>query len=70
MLTFLRSSQEAVTFGKNANPRQIKILKILRDFHLQAAKAFQKDSSISCLDKMSAFATQAQFMREALEAAK
>ncbi len=70
MTTFLKSSEEAVAFGENANPHQVKILKIFRSFYLQAAKSFPKGSSIKDLEVALFFATKAQFMREALEAAQ
>ena len=62
------SSEQAVQFGRNANRSQMKILKILRNYYLQAARSIPKDSSMEDLSTAIVFATDAQFMREALEA--
>ena len=68
-MTFIKSTEEAVAFGKHANPQQIKVLRVLRNFYLQAAKTFPRDS-IKNLETALFFATKGQFMREALEAAQ
>lgn len=61
------SSEKAVQFGRIANRSQIKILKILRNYYLQAAKSIPRDSCMENFNTAIVFATQAQFMREALE---
>lgn len=67
MTTLFKSTEQAVAFGENASPHQIKLLKTLRNYYLQAAKSIPRGSSIEDLNKALVFATQAQFMREALE---
>lgn len=68
MKTFFRSTEEAKRFGVNANSNQVKLLRIIRNLFLDAAKSFPKGSSIEDLEKALFYATQAQFAREALEA--
>jgi len=67
---FFKSSEAAVAFGVHANFDQVRILKALRNLYLQAAKSFPTGASIEELETALFFATQAQFMREALESVK
>ena len=66
MKPFLKTSEQAVAYGKAATPIQIKALKIMREAYLQWARdATQYEQFQTALDH----AVNAQFVREALEAA-
>jgi len=64
----IKSTDDAIRFGSAANHQQIKLLRIGRPLFLAIAKSYPRES-IKDLEMAMFFATQAQFMREALAAA-
>ena len=66
MKPFLKTSEQAVAYGKTATPLQVKALKIMREAYLQWARdAADYEQYQTALDH----AVNAQFVREALESA-
>ena len=64
MKPFLKTSEQAVAYGKMATPKQVKALKIMREtFLAQAREAKQYERYQTAMD----LAVAAQFCREAIE---
>jgi len=65
----IKNSEEAIAFGKVATEEQIKLLKVVRNYYLKKLPEITKNTSREVMDKGMIDATQAQFMREALQSA-
>jgi hypothetical protein len=67
-----KSSQEAIEFGRNATVAEVDVIKNIRGMCLRMIERLDIDikNDIKVLDLKMDFATQAQFMREAIEAAR
>ncbi len=63
----ITNTQEAFDFGKIATEEQRQELEDLRTYYLEKANINVSDSTIPELEEALVYATQAQFMREALE---
>lgn len=66
------SSEQAIEFGRNATVAEVQVIKNIRGMCLRMVERLKldKDRGIKVLDLQMKFATQAQFMREAIEAAQ
>lgn len=66
------STQQAIEFGRNATVAEVQVIKNMRGMCLRMVERLNLDTDrgMKVLDLQMEFATQAQFMREAIEAAQ
>lgn len=67
-----KSTEEAIEFGRNATVAEIDVVKNIRGMCLRMVDRLKLDEEmgLKVLDLQMEFATQAQFMREAIMAAR
>lgn len=67
-----RSTEEAVLFGRSATVEEVRVIKNIRGVCLRMIERLNLDEEmgINTLDLQMEFATQAQFMREAIMGAR